>query len=46
MVEGGTLDNHGTDVVEFGPRTHVLVTGGAGFSGRRWSISCLRAIAA
>ncbi|TIS17224.1 MAG: NAD-dependent epimerase/dehydratase family protein, partial [Mesorhizobium sp.] len=33
MVEGGTLDNHSADVVEFGPRTHVLVTGGAGFLG-------------
>ncbi|QKD05206.1 NAD-dependent epimerase/dehydratase family protein [Mesorhizobium loti] len=27
------MDNHSADMVEFGPRTHVLVTGGAGFVG-------------
>ncbi|MDX8434345.1 NAD-dependent epimerase/dehydratase family protein [Mesorhizobium abyssinicae] len=27
------MDNHSQDMVEFGPRTHVLVTGGAGFVG-------------
>ncbi|AZO25006.1 NAD-dependent epimerase/dehydratase family protein [Mesorhizobium sp. M1E.F.Ca.ET.045.02.1.1] len=27
------MDNHSADMVEFGPHTHVLVTGGAGFVG-------------
>ncbi|WP_292452434.1 NAD-dependent epimerase/dehydratase family protein [Mesorhizobium sp.] len=27
------MDSHSADMVEFGPRTHVLVTGGAGFLG-------------
>ncbi|MCA0048631.1 NAD-dependent epimerase/dehydratase family protein [Mesorhizobium sp. B283B1A] len=27
------MDNHSADMVEFGPRTHLLVTGGAGFVG-------------
>lgn len=27
------MDNHSADMVEFGPQTHVLVTGGAGFLG-------------
>ncbi|MDX8447507.1 NAD-dependent epimerase/dehydratase family protein [Mesorhizobium captivum] len=27
------MDNHNSDMVEFGPHTHVLVTGGAGFVG-------------
>ncbi|WP_197092114.1 MULTISPECIES: NAD-dependent epimerase/dehydratase family protein [Mesorhizobium] len=27
------MDSHSADLVEFGPRTHVLVTGGAGFLG-------------
>ncbi|TIV72247.1 MAG: NAD-dependent epimerase/dehydratase family protein [Mesorhizobium sp.] len=27
------MDNHSADMVEFDPRTHVLVTGGAGFVG-------------
>ncbi|MUT27248.1 hypothetical protein A9K71_23055 [Mesorhizobium sp. WSM3873] len=33
ILEGGTMDSHSADLVEFGPRTHVLVTGGAGFLG-------------
>ncbi|TIV68370.1 MAG: NAD-dependent epimerase/dehydratase family protein [Mesorhizobium sp.] len=33
ILEGGTMDSHSADMVEFGPRTHVLVTGGAGFLG-------------
>ncbi|AGB45216.1 nucleoside-diphosphate-sugar epimerase [Mesorhizobium australicum WSM2073] len=27
------MDNHSADTVEFGPQTHLLVTGGAGFVG-------------